>query len=102
VCDLRQEREEAPSVYLEPEDGFWPLLLVLALVSGPVGWIGWRLNSFGVVLTMLTVFGTGALLVRLFKRRVFGRSIRIEQQRLTPYHICVSCGEEVRELTRDA
>jgi hypothetical protein len=101
VCDSRHEREESPSVYLEPEDGFWPLLLVLALISGAVGWIGWRLNLLGVILTMAAVFGLGSMLVRLTARSVFGRNVRIEQRRLTPYHTCISCGGEVRRLVKD-
>lgn len=100
VCDPRHDREESPTVYLEPEDGFWPLLLVLALISGPVGWIGWRLNLFGVVMTMAGVFGVGSFLVHIFDRTVFGRKIRVEQRRLTPYHTCISCGEEVRGLVK--
>ena len=45
VCDVEHERDEEPSVYPEPEDGYWPGLLLLALLSfGPL-WYFYSLRA---------------------------------------------------------
>jgi hypothetical protein len=97
-CDPRHEREEPPSVYFEPEDGFWLLLLLLALVGGLFAWVRWGLTWPWVLVVMAAVFAAGALVVRLCKRSVFGRNVRVEQQRITVYHTCIACEKEARTL----
>ena len=34
VCDPQGEKEEPPAVYEEPEDGYWPLWLIVSLIIG--------------------------------------------------------------------
>ena len=99
VCDQEHQEDDEPMVYMEPEDGFWPMLLLAALVVGLItwgfgapGWL-WPLGSMAVVFTV------GSLLVMAIGRSVFGRDIRIEQQRFRDYHTCLCCGQEVKQLS---
>ena len=102
VCDPRHERQEPPSIYLEPEDGFWPLLFILGLLGALLAWFRWWLTWPWLLLFGAAVFCCGAVVVRLFGRSVFGRHIKVEQQRITPYHTCLECGEEVREQVKES
>lgn len=62
VCDPEVQRDEPPAVYLEPEDGYWPALLVVSLILAVLTWVT---SSFSAGLLMLLVAFAGGALRRL-------------------------------------
>lgn len=100
ICDPKHVREEEPTVYLEPEDGFWPLLAILSLIGGCYAWFRWGLHWGWALMVMAGIFGLLSLVVMAVKKPVFGRHNRVEQRRQSTYHTCIACGETTRKLAR--
>ena len=96
VCDQLAEKEESPSIYAEPEDGYWPAWLILVLiVSGLV----WYWVSFPVALVAaITLFGLGGFILQRIGLNIFGAKRMVEQQRRLTYFTCVCCGQAVKEV----
>lgn len=98
VCDPAHQRDEAPSVYAEPEDGYWPgWLIVTLLVFGCVWYFSFLQAA---AWTAAGVFVLGGGLLQLLGVNIFGRNRIVEQQRKSTYHSCISCGEVVRQIAR--
>jgi hypothetical protein len=96
VCDHEVRKEEAPAVYIEPEDGYWPLLLIGSLVLSVLTWIA---SSFSAGLLIgLAAFGGGAYALHRAGVNVFGRENEITQPRSSVYHTCICCQQPVREI----
>jgi hypothetical protein len=94
VCDGRLEKEEAPSVYREPEDGYWPGLLVLAVLALPVLWYYWTFQ-YALIASVMTFVLVGGLL-HAIGVNIFGRQRVVEHPRTSAYHTCIQCGEAVK------
>jgi hypothetical protein len=96
VCDCEVRKEEPPAVYLEPEDGYWPLLVIASLVLAILTWIA---SSFSVGLFFgLAAFAGGAYAMQRAGVNVFGRENEIVQPRSTTYHTCIYCLQPAREI----
>ena len=96
VCDPHGEKEEPPTVYAEPEDGYWPAWLALVLVAVAVIWY---FTSFLVAAgTAIATYAVGGYLLHRVGVNVFGRERKVEHQRMTSYHTCISCEKPVKEL----
>ncbi len=96
VCDSNVEKEEPPTVYAEPEDGYWPAWLILILL---VAVVTWYFTSFLVAAGVAIVIycGGGYLLQRL-GINVFGREREVEYQRRSSFHTCICCKQPIKEL----
>lgn len=96
VCNPLTEMDEAPSVYAEPEDGYWPGWLAAALVLAALVWY-W--SSFPVaVVVFIIVFGLGGFLMHSAGINIFGSKRTVEQQRKSRFFTCVRCGSPTKEV----
>lgn len=96
VCDLPRDKEEAPSVYAEPEDGYWPLWLAISLA---VGAVTWYYSSFilGALIALALHFGGGYGLQRA-GLNIFGRERRVTYPRTSSFRTCICCQQTVKEV----
>ncbi len=99
VCDREHERDEEPTVYAEPEDGYWPGWLLLALITFGCVWY------FSSLVVARIVGGRGFLAWwrtashcgrEYFWQRKNRRASA--QEHLPSLHLC--CGEIVKEIQR--
>ena len=96
VCDVAVEREEAPAVYSEPEDGYWPGLLLGVLCLMLVAWYFSSL-LIALLLAIVTYVGGGFWLHRI-GLNIFGKQREVEQRRRTSSYKCICCGQGVKKL----
>jgi hypothetical protein len=97
VCDPEVEKDEPPAVYLEPEDGYWPLLLFISFTIAVL--IGIATWSF--LAAMVILFGGFAGCAYALERagvNVFGRENKVTQPRTTSHYTCICCHQPVREI----
>jgi hypothetical protein len=96
VCDLEVRKDEPPAVYFEPEDGYWPLLLIGSLLLAILIWI---MSSFVAgLLSWLVIFVGGAYILHRAGVNVFCRELEVARPRSSAYHTCICCQQPVREL----
>jgi hypothetical protein len=96
VCDPSQETEEPPSVYAEPQDGYWPAWLVLSVVAGAVTLY---FTSFLVAAgTAIAIYAAGGYFLHRAGINIFGRERKVEYQRRSSYHTCIRCQQRVKEV----
>lgn len=96
VCDQLAEKEEPPSVYAEPEDGYWPAWLVLVMIVSALTWYWF---SFPVaVLVFVLGFGLGGYLLHLLGLNIFGAKRTVEHHRRSKYFTCICCGQPAKEV----
>ncbi|MEM9802000.1 MAG: hypothetical protein AAGA20_16870 [Planctomycetota bacterium] len=100
VCNAAHEREEEPSVYYEPIDGIWPLMVLVYLVLFVVLWIKASFIA-SIGLTTLIVVGVGFLLQKV-GISVLGASREVVYRRRTTEYPCIACGEPTRVLRAHA
>ena len=94
VCDSAVEKEEPPSVYAEPEDGYWPLLLLAAII---IGILIWWLGSFLVGLIVgIVLFAGGGHLLHRYVLNIFGRERTVTRSRVSSCNTCVRCQSLVK------
>ncbi|TWU33842.1 hypothetical protein [Novipirellula artificiosorum] len=98
VCDVSHEREEAPTVYAEPEDGYWPGWLLFAIIAFGCVWYFSSLQA--AAWTAAGVFVLGGGLLHMLGVNVFGRNRIVEQQRKSAYHSCIRCDEVVKQVSK--
>lgn len=98
VCNAKDEKDESPVSFAEPEDGYWPALLLFALV---LILILWFFVSFwwALVIAIGVYFGGGYALQRAGVN-LFGRTREVEFQRKSSYYTCVCCQQPVKELSQ--
>jgi hypothetical protein len=96
VCDREVQKDEPPSVYAEPEDGYWPLLLIASLVVFALAWI---LSSFLTAL-LIAIIGFAGSAYALHRKgvNVFGREREVTQARSSSHHTCICCQQPVKEI----
>lgn len=95
VCDPSCQKQEEPTVYQEPEDGYWPGLLALAVLALPFLWYYWSLQN--ALITSVTLFVLGGGLLQSIGVNVFGKQRTVEHPRTSEYHSCIQCGEAVKK-----
>ncbi len=98
VCDSLTEREEAPSIYAEPEDGYWPGWLALILLAAAITWY-YAGYLWAVVLAILA-YAVGGFLLHNSGVNLFGKERTVEQPRTSSVHNCIRCGQQVKEVGR--
>jgi len=100
ACEDHHEKDEPPSLYLEPEDGYWPAWLLVVLV---VGAVIWYFTSFwwgaGMAIVLYAGGGYGMQRAGL---NLFGKTRQVEYQRKSEVHTCISCEEPVKVLRERA
>ncbi len=96
VCDVLTEKQENPSVYQEPEDGYWPGLLAVSFVLFCALWYFYSFLS-GLIWAVLFFAGLGWWL-HTVGINIFGRQREVEQTRRTSKYDCICCGEPVKKL----
>ncbi len=99
VCHKVTEKSEPPAVYMEPEEGYWPGLLLLALLTGLLTWV-WASFLWATWLTLLVFAGGGFLLHRL-GINIFGSVRRVEHPRKSRFHPCICCGQRVKQVSTE-
>ncbi len=97
VCDSAAEKEEPPTVYAEPEDGYWPALLALVLILVPLVWYFTSSFLVAVGFAVLAFVGGGSFLQRRGVN-VFGRENQVEHPRRSTYYTCIRCRQPVKKL----
>ncbi|TWU29054.1 hypothetical protein Poly41_67530 [Novipirellula artificiosorum] len=97
VCEERVEREEPPAIYLEPQEGYWPLLLVALIVAAGFLWAFWTSFRWSSLFVLVGFPAIGILLHRL-GLNIFGRERRVEHRRTSRFYQCRCCQQQVKEL----
>ena len=96
VCDPCKETEEPPTVYAEPQDGYWPAWLVLTFMAGAVTWY---FTSFLVAAGIaIAIYAAGGFSLHRAGINIFGRERKVEYQRRSSYHTCINCKQRVKEV----
>jgi hypothetical protein len=96
-CNAMGEKEDSPSVYAEPEDGYWPAWLVVTLIASA---LSWYFYSFLVALAAaVIVFALGGLALQRLGLNIFGRERKVEHRRTSSFHTCIRCEQPVKRLT---
>lgn len=98
LCDTPEELSHV-AVYIEPEDGYWPVLLVLVLVLSAFVW-AWSSLGWATLFAIVFYVVVGLLLHRLGVN-IFGRERRVEHQRKSLEYHCLCCRQPVKELPLD-
>ncbi len=102
VCNPLHEKDEPPSIYAEPEDGYWPAWLAVILVVAGFIWYfsAWFLAA--ALIAVLAYAGGGYLLQKQAGWNLFGTERRVEHQRKSAFHTCIKCQQPVKELRKGA
>lgn len=100
ICNAPVERSEPPAVYLEPEGGYWPALLLLTLLFLVIVW-AWTSFAWGLLFAIL-LYCVGGYLLHSLGVNIFGRERRVEHQRKSRVYLCLCCQEPVKELKLDS
>ena len=100
ICDPVSEKDEPPSVYAEPQDGYWPAWLLLVLIVS--GFLWYFSSSFvaAILFAIMVYAGGGYFFQKMLGWNLFGAERLIEQQRKSSFHTCVHCQQPVKELPR--
>ena len=96
-CDVAVEKAESPSVYAEPEDGYWPLLVGVGLAAMIL--VGFVAGSF--LWAFVAAIGAtllGGTLLHYLQLNILGRERRVVQPRSSTYHPCLSCGRAAKPI----
>lgn len=96
VCNPHHERDEAPSTYVEPEDGYWPVWLIFVLIAFAVLW--YYTSFLWAAGLAITAYVLGGYLLQKLGLNVFGRERKVEHPRKSSFHTCVSCNQTVKRL----
>jgi hypothetical protein len=88
-------RQDPPSEFVEPLDGYWPLWLLASLIAGGVTW--YYSSFFTGGLTALGLFVIGGILIHLAGVNIFGGERRLIEDRSTTYYSCLRCKQPVKE-----
>ncbi len=94
LCDPIVEKDESPSVYIEPEDGYWPVWLVIVLIGAAVTWF--YTTFLTAVFTAIIAFAGGGWFLQQIGMNVFGRETRIEHRRKKQLHTCIRCHQQTK------
>jgi hypothetical protein len=98
VCDPPIVQEEAPSVFVEPLDGYWPIWLIVSLIVGGLSWYYYWAQWLPSALTALGVFVLGGNFIHNLGLNIFGGRREIVEQRTSTYHTCIRCHQRVKEV----
>ena len=95
VCEELVEQDEPPAVYMEPEEGYWPILLVaMMLAAGLV----WHWTSFSwAALFVLVGFPVTSWVLNGLGLSIFRRERRVEHHRKSRFYLCLCCRQAVKE-----
>ena len=85
-------------VYAEPEDGYWPGWLVLALIAFGIIW--YRDSLTTASLAALGLFFVGGGILHLAGLNIFGRNRTVEHPRKSTFYSCISCGQVVKKIQK--
>jgi hypothetical protein len=94
-CEPVAEKEDPPVVYFEPEDGYWPAWLAIALLLAAVTWY---FTSFLAAVGTAIVFAAGGYLLHRAGLNLFGIERRVEHPRRSSFHECIRCKASVKEI----
>ena len=99
VCDSEVRKEEPTAVYLEPEDGYWPLLMIASFILAVLTWLA---SSFSVGLFFgIAAFAGGAYALHRAGINVFGRKMKSRNRGVRPTtHAFVAISPRVKFVTR--
>ena len=98
VCNPINEKDEPPSIYAEPEDGYWPAWLLFVLIATAVLWY---YTSFRVAAVVAIVaYAGGGYLLHWVGLNLFGKERKVEQTRKSSFHSCIHCQSPVKELPK--
>lgn len=100
VCDGAHDKQEAPLIYAEPVDGYWPLWLAIAIIVGLVAWymtVWW----FGLLIAIL-VFVAGGFLLQKKGVNIFGTELIVTHEQSSSYRICILCQQPTKEIKAKA
>jgi hypothetical protein len=100
VCDGLQEKKEAPLIYSEPVDGYWPFWLGIAFVAGLFAWYFTTL-WFGFFFAIL-VFAAGGTWLQKNGFNIFGTESMVTHERSSTYRTCIRCQQPAKEIKTEA
>ena len=104
ICDSLHDKKEAPLVYAEPVDGYWPLWLGISLVVSLIGcyfaiwWFGFfKAMLFGIFLA-IAVFVAGGYWLQRKGFNIFGTEAMVTHERSSSYRTCIRCQQTTKEI----
>jgi hypothetical protein len=96
VCDWPTVKQEPPSVFVEPLDGYWPVWLAVSLI---VGGVTWYYSSFlAALIAAMALFLIGGILIHKLGINIFGGERRVVEERTSTYYTCICCKQQVKEV----
>lgn len=97
-CDPQKTLDEPPAVYIEQQDGWWPLLVPVLLVSWLVVWLLYLPLGLAFLYCLAGTLALG-LLLRLSGINIFGRKHTVMQPRQSVHHTCLQCQQVVKRIS---
>ncbi|QDT68684.1 hypothetical protein MalM25_16080 [Planctomycetes bacterium MalM25] len=97
VCNPSREHDEAPAIYAEPVDGYWPALTIGAIVLGLLAWYAFGWFYLGLFVGVAS-FAASAYFLHQAGVDVFGTEHTVEQPRRGSKRHCLRCDGPVKEL----
>ena len=97
ICDGAHDKKEAPLVYAEPVDGYWPLWLGIALVVALM--IDWyfRVLFYGFFIA-IALFVAGGFWLQKKGFNIFGTEAMVTHERSSYYRTCIRCQQTTKEI----
>jgi len=95
-CDPPHEKQEKPTEYMEPIDGYWPGWLVASLVLSVLVWI--YSTWLAALITLIGVYAGLGYVLQAMGFNLFGRTRLVALQRVTQYHSCICCEQTVKKV----
>ncbi len=100
ICDCEHNKPEAPLVYAEPVDGYWPFWLVISIIVGMLVWsltLWWFGVFFGILL-----FTAGGYGLQKKGFNIFGSESIVTHERTSCYRTCIRCQQPAKEIKTEA
>lgn len=96
ICDPEQRKDEPPTVYLEPLDGYWPALLGISVIASLIVWL-YSTWLAALIFWFGSYLGLGYILQSM-GFNIFGKQRTVSMPRTSKHHQCIGCGQTAKEV----
>jgi hypothetical protein len=96
ACDPPNLKEEPPSVFVEPLDGYWPVWLIVSLIAFGVTW--YNTSFYPAAAVAIALFLIGGYLVHRAGINIFGGERRVTHDVTSTHYQCICCQQSAREV----
>ncbi len=93
-CDPQHNKDDSPTEYLEPFDGYWPLWLLVTIIASIVFWL--YTNWLAALIAFVGLYGGLGAIMQSMGLNIFGIERKVVMQRVSNYHSCICCEQPVK------